>query len=205
MVELGRIERPEAKSFSGRKKLYYVPNIPPVKDAEEEYNNLVNKFWDDVETQLGRLETAGKVSKILCENLYDHGEDALKTLININERAHNLVKKKVDEGATIMPIEDKDILDTFVDWRNCLAIIRSREAFNKIYEFYNEAFERRLKHIKEAIERSLSEGEAGLLIIGDEIRVKLQLPREIELFLIMPPSYDDLMRWLRERLTKAKT
>ena len=175
-----------------------------MRDAEEEYNNLVNKFWDEVERQLGRLEAAGRVSKILCESLYNQGEDALKTLVNVNERAYNLVKKKIEEGATILPIEDKDILDTFVDWRNCLAIVRSREASNKVYEFYNMAFERRLKHIQDVIEKNLSGGEAGLLIIGDEVRVKLQFSKDIELFLIMPPSYDDLMRWLREKVLRIK-
>lgn len=202
MVELGRIERPDVKDFSGKKKIYYVPNIYPVKDVEE-YNSLVNKFWEDVERQLERLEIAGRVTKILCESIYNYGEEALNTLAMVNEKAHAIVKKKVEEGATILPIDDKDILDTFIDWRNCLAVVRTSDVSHKVYEFYKEVFERRLKHIQDVIEKNLSPNESALLIIGDEIRVKLQLPKEIELFLVMPPSYDDIMKWLRDKLMKA--
>lgn len=202
MVELGRIERPDVKNFSGKKKLYYVPNIYPVDDAEE-YNALVNKFWDDVEKQLERLEVAGRVTKILCESVYGHGEEALNILAIMNEKAHSLVKKRVEEGASILPIDDKDILDTFIDWRNCLAVVRTSDVSRRVYEFYKEVFERRLKHIGDMIEQNLCSGEAGLLILSDEIRVKLQLPKDIELFLVMPPSYDDLMKWLRDKLMKA--
>ncbi|GAB4534418.1 MAG: hypothetical protein Fur0020_01040 [Thermodesulfovibrionia bacterium] len=202
MVEFGRIERPDVSSFLGKKKLYYVPNIYPVEDAEE-YNSLVNRFWEEAERQLERLEVAGRVTKILCESIHGHGEEALNSLATMNEKAHALIKKKIEGGATILPIDDKDILDTFIDWRNCLAIARSREVSSKVYEFYKEAFEKRIKHIQDVIESNLSSGESALLILGDEIRVKLQLSKEIELFLVMPPSYDDLMKWLRDRLMKV--
>jgi len=203
MVELGRIERPDARSFSGKKKLYYVPNIYPVKDAEE-YNSLVKRFWDDVERQLERLEIAGRVTKILYEGIYEEGDHALNTLYMINENAHALVKKRVEGGAALIPIDEKDILDSFIDWRNCLAIVKSTDVSQKVYEFYKDIFDRRIEHIQDVIEKNLSPGESALIIIGDEIRVKLQFSKEIELFLIMPPSYDDLMKWLRDRLMKRE-
>jgi hypothetical protein len=204
MVELGKIQRPEVESFSGKRKLYFVPNVYPVRDAEEEYNNLVNRFWEDVEKQLERLEIAGRASKILCESIYGDGEEALNILNRINERAHSLVKKRVEQGAVIQPIEDRDILNAYIDWRNCLAIVRSREVSDKIYEFYKEALDRRLKHLQNAIDSNISAGEAAILIMEDDVRVKLQLSKDIELFLVMPPSYDDIMRWLRDRLTGLK-
>jgi hypothetical protein len=36
----------------------------------------------------------------------------------------------------------------------------------------------------------------------DEDRSKLQFPKDIEVFLITPPSYDDIIRWFREKLVK---
>jgi hypothetical protein len=53
------------------------------------------------------------------------------------------------------------------------------------------------------IESKLLEAEAGLLIMKDEDRSKLQFPKDIEVFLITPPSYDDIMRWFRERMSRA--
>ncbi len=204
MVELGRIEKPEVKSFSGKKKLYFVPNVYPIKDADEEYNNLVNKFWDDAAKQIEKLEIAGRIRKIFCESIYTQGEEGLKALASVNERVHSLVKKKVEEGATLLPFEDKEIFDSFLDWRNCLAIVKTMEVSNKIFEFYKEAYDKRLQHIQNVIESNISEGEAAMLIMGDEVRVKLQFSKDIEVFLVMPPSYDDLLRWFREKLKEVK-
>jgi hypothetical protein len=47
---------------------------------------------------------------------------------------------------------------------------------------------------------SLSDGEAGLLIMRDEDRMKLRLPEDVEIFLVVPPAYDDIMRWFREKM-----
>ena len=74
MVELGQIERPGAKEFTGKRKLYCVANIYPVKDAPDDYTTLVNKYWDEVMQQIEKLEAAGKVKKIFCEIVSGEGE-----------------------------------------------------------------------------------------------------------------------------------
>ena len=60
------------------------------------------------------------------------------------------------------------------------------------------------KYMLDVIEKNLSEAEAGLLILKDEDRAKLQFPKDIEVFLITPPSYDGIMRWFRERMMKRE-
>ena len=74
----------------------------------------------------------------------------------------------------------------------------------KLIEYYTESATRRLDHMIEVIDKNLSEAEAGLLILKDEDRAKLQFPKDIEVFLITPPSYDDIMRWFRERMMKRE-
>ena len=69
----------------------------------------------------------------------------------------------------------------------------------KVLEFYNEFSDKRLSHAVEVIEGNLAEGEAGLLILRDEDRIRLQLSSDIEIFLVTPPSYDDILKWFRER------
>jgi len=204
MVELGQIEKPSVKSFSMKRKLHCVPNVYPVKDAEDEYNELINKYWEDVTRQVERLEVAGKIKKIFCESIYTQDEEALNVLAKVNEKAHRVVKKKVDEGAVLLPVENKEIFGPFLDWRNCLAIVRTIEVSAKIFEFYTEIYNKRLQHIQNVIESNLAEGEAGLLIMADEDRVKLQFSPDIEVFLVTPPSYDDLLRWFREKLKNLK-
>jgi len=202
MVELGQIQRPSAEEFSGKRKLYCVANIYPVKEAENDYHELVKKYWDEVAQQIEKIEAAGKVQKVFCEIIYQQGDEALKVLSTFNERIHQIVKKKMDEGSTFIPLESKEILGPYTDWSNCLRVVFTKEVFSKILEFYKEFSEKRLQHFMSVIDGNLADAEAGLLFMKDEDRSKLQFPKDIEVFLITPPSYDDIIRWFREKLIK---
>ena len=199
MAELGKMERPDAGSFSGKRKLYCVANVYPLRDAPDDYKGLVECYWDEVTKQTERLEAAGKIRKVFCESVSSEGEEAYRVLTKLNEKALGLVKKKVQEGAVLLPVESEEIFGPFLDWTNCLNVVRTREVFMKVMEFYKEFSDKRLKHAVEVIEGNLAEGEAGLLIMRDEDRIRLQLPQDIEIFLVTPPSYDDILRWFREK------
>jgi hypothetical protein len=203
MVELGQIERPDAGEFTGKRKLYCVANIYPVKDAPDDYNALVNKYWDEVVQQVEKLEAAGKVKKIFCEIVSKEGEEALGILTKMNERVAGIIKKKMEEGGRLVPVEKEEILGPYSDWGNCLRVVFTHEVFARVLEFFTDLSGKRLAHIMDVINSSLSESEAGLLIMKDEDRAKLQFPADIEVFLVTPPSYDDVMRWFREKGRKA--
>ncbi|MBM4137392.1 MAG: hypothetical protein FJ241_11250 [Nitrospira sp.] len=203
MTELGQIERPAAESFAGKRKLYCVPNIYPIENAPEDYKELFHRYWDEVDKYLERLEIAGKIKKIFCEIIYDEGEKALDVLARINDRALQLIKKKMEEGSTIFPLENKEIFGVYIDWTNCLRIVATKEVFRKVLEFYTEISNKRFEHILDVIQNNLSEAEAGLLIMKDDERARLQFPKDIEVFLVTPPSYDEVFRWIREKLREV--
>jgi hypothetical protein len=203
VVELGQIDRPNAEDFAGKKKLYCVANIYAIEDAPEDYKKLVDKYWDEVVQQIEKIEAAGKIKRIFCELIYQEGDDALNMLMKINERIPQIIRNKSEEGGVLIPLENKEILGTYTDWGNCLRVVFTREVFKRVLEFYTDAAEKRLQHIMNLIESKLLEAEAGLLIMKDEDRSKLQFPKDIEVFLITPPSYDDIMRWFRERMSRA--
>jgi hypothetical protein len=202
MVEIGQIHRPSADEFTNKKKLYCVANIYAVEDAPEDFKELVNRYWDEVVRQIEKIETAGKVRKIFCEVIYKEGDDALEMLAQMNEHIPRMIRKKLDEGSCLIPLELRELLGPYTDWGNCLRVVFTREVFDKVLSFYTEFAEKRLRHILDVIEQNLSETEAGLLIMKDEDRAKLQFPKDIEIFLITPPSYDDIMRWFRARFMK---
>src|SRR4030042_2222530 len=202
MVELGQIQRPLADEFSGKRKLYCVANIYPVEEAENDYQELIRKYWDEVAQQIDKSEAAGKVQKIFCEIIYQQGDEALNVLGTINERMLQIIKKKLEEGSTLIPLENKEILGPYSDWSNCLRVVFTKEVFSKILEFYKEFSEKRLQHFMSVIDSNLAEAEAGLLFMKDEDRARLQFPKDIEGFPISPPSYDDIIRWFREKLVK---
>jgi len=204
MVELGQIDKPDAQSFAGKRKLYCVASIFSVEDAPDDYKGLVNKYWEEIIGQIEKIEVAGKIRKIFCEIILEKGEESLGILAKINDRIPDLIKKKQEEGVELVPLENAELLGPYTDWSNCLRVVYTREVFMKVLGFYNEFAEKRLQHIQKVIEDNLSEAEAGLLILKDEDRVKLQFSKDIEVFLITPPSYDDIMRWFREKMNKKR-
>jgi hypothetical protein len=199
MAEIGKIEKPEAESFAEKKKLYCVPNVYLLKDAPEEYKKLFNTYWDEVARQIEKLETIGKIRKIFYENISVQGDEALDLLLKVNERVHQIIQGKIKEGAVFLPIETEEIFGSYMDWGNCLQVVRTKSVFDKIFEFYTESFNKRTEHILNVIESNLSEKEAGLLIIKDEDRARLQFPQDIEVFLVTPPSYDSILKWIRDK------
>jgi len=205
MVELGQIDKPNVEDFAGKKKLYCVANIYAIEDTPDDFKELVNRYWDEVVQQIEKIETAGKVKKIFCEIIYEEGDKAFEILATMNERLPQIIKKKLDEGGTIIPLESKEILGPYTDWGNCLRVVFTREVFNKVLEFYTEFAEKRLQHIMNLIESNLSAAEAGLLIMKDEDRVKLQFPKDIEVFLVVPPTYNDIIRWFRGRMIQKSS
>lgn len=205
MVELGKIDRPDAEIFAGKRKLYCVANIYPIEDAPDDYKELINKYWGEVFQQIEKIEVAGKIKKIFCEIIYSQGDEALNILANIHERLPQIIKKKLDEGGTLFPLESEEIFGPLTDWGNCLRVIYTKEVFTKVLEFYTEFSNKRFQHILSTIDSNLSEAEAGLLIMKDEDRARLQFPKDIEVFLVTPPSYDEIIRWFREKLSKGST
>ncbi len=205
MVELGQIDRPETEIFLGKRKLYCVANIYSSEDAPDDYKELFNKYWDEVVQQIEKIEAAGKIKKIFCEIIYAHDDESMNMLTKLNERIVQIIKKKVEEGGTLFPLESKEMLGPYTDWGNCLRVVYTKEVFMKVLEFYTEFSDKRLQQILSIIDSNLSQAEAGLVLMKDEDRAKLQFPSDIEVFLITPPSYDDIIRWFREKLIKKST
>jgi len=202
MVELGKIDRPQAGEFIGKRKLYCVANIYTVEDAPNDYKELVDRYWNEVIQQMEKIEAAGRTKKIFCEIIYEQGDEALNILNKINARIFQIIKSRIEEGGTLIPLENKEILGPYTDWRNCLRVVFTQEVFTRVLEFFTEFSEKRLQHVIKVIDSNLLEAEAGLLIMKDEDRSKLQFPGDIEVFLITPPSYDDIIRWFRDRVAR---
>ena len=197
MAELGRIEKPSLKSFAGKRKIYAVRGVYLPENPHEEYKNLFHKYWDEVSVQIEKIEAAGKIRKIFCEHIVSAEEDALDAFARVNERAAQLTRKKMEEGGTLLPLETEEIYGPLLDWRNCLQVVGTRKVLEQIFDFYTELLSSRFQYIIDVIEKNLTEDEAGLLILREEDRLRLQFPDDIEVFFVTPPAYDDILKWIR--------
>jgi hypothetical protein len=203
MVELGRIEKPTLDSFAGKRKLYIVRSLNAPDGSTDEFRKLIQKYWDDIVSQVGKLEAAGKIKKIFCEHILSADASALEEIAAYNERAAELIRAKSVEGAIIFPLEKEEIYGPLIDWRNCLEVVVTSEVFEQVLGFY-DLVKKRLEHIQKVIEEGLDREESGLLLTTEELKSKVLFADDIELFSVTPPSYEDLLRQARKEKNSGR-
>lgn len=200
MAEVGKvIDKPDASDYKNKKKLYFVRNLYLPKNATSEYKAIFDRYWNEVDEHLAKLEVAGKITKVFCESLYISGKEAMKVIGSMNAKLESIVQKKIDAGAQLLPLESKEIFSVYMDWYNCLMHVRTREVVDAIQKFLDDEITKRFEHIKSVLSKNISDGEAGLLIMREEDRQNLLLPGNIEAFVVSPPAYDDLMTFISDR------
>jgi len=197
--ELGKIEKPPAQEFKTRRKLYFVPLIYCGKESPAEYLEKFNRYWDQVENQMGNLELKlGRVDKIYHELIPIGGDDGFKAIEELNDKSYQIVKNRLDKGAYLEVIEESELLTEFMDWSRCLAVgLQNQKVFTKVYESYAEVSQKRNEHIARQIDETLKEDETGVLFMREEHQV--QFPADIQVFYVTPPALDEVKRWLRDR------
>lgn len=197
--ELGRIEKPPAERFAGKRKLYLVPLLFRGRNAPKGYAEKFARYWAQVREQVRNLEAGtGNVKRVYHESVTEGGEDGLKMLAKLNPSSHRIVEDKRKRGAEVEVVEDRELLEETIDWEKCLLLgLVSEKAAKTVSELYVECLGKRYEHIAQRIDESLQDGEAGLLFIQEGHRV--QFPQDVEVFYVSPPALDEIHRWLRRQ------
>lgn len=168
---------------------------------------LSKRYWRDVEEQVNRLERSfGQVIKLYHEANYEDGEAGLKNLQMINEKACQLINIRVDRGAQVQALEDKENFFEIFDCQLFLSLRfasrnimeRAAKITQEILDVYEAAMQKRRAHIPQQILNTLKDGETGILLMREEERIKIQFPSEVNVILVMPPVFNEIERGQRE-------
>ena len=202
--QLGKIEKPEAEHFTGKRKLYLVPLIFSGEGAPPEYVERFNLYWEQVSQHVANLELKiGKVSHVYHESITQAGEDGLKVIEKLNSSCCQIVKDKCQSGAVLESTEDKELSEESIDWERCLLMgFISQKVAKMISEFYLEALRKRYECIAQRIDKTLKANEVGMLFIREGHVV--QFSQDIEVFSVAPPALDEIHRWQRDRSSPEK-
>jgi hypothetical protein len=203
--QLGKIEKPSVEEYRAGRKLFFVPLIFTSKEPQPDLEEMVNRYWEQVQAQVTNLETKlGGASKVYHELILVSGEEGAKAIEELNSGSYRIAKIRLDKGAEFQPIEDAELLTEFMDWSKCLAVgLQSQKAFVKVLESYAEVQKRRNDHIAKQIDETLKDGDTGILLMREGHGV--QFPSDIQVFYVAPPSLDEIKRWLRGRATETQT
>ena len=195
--ELGRIERPSAEQYRGRRKLLLVPLVYSPAADEAEGAAALQNYWEQMQVQVAALENAlGGLKHVYHESIAAAGEEGLAQLRAGDLRSHAFVAAKLQAGAELEATEDIEILLETLDLQRCLMIpMASLSVATRLQEWHSEANRRRYEHIATRIDETLTEDGVGLLLIGE--RHQVQFPEDIEVFYVSPPALDEFRRWLQ--------
>lgn len=197
--ELGKVEKPEVGSFKHNRKILQVPLIYAGKDSPIEYVELFDKYWQQVNEIVNKLENSlGTVTVIYHETVNTDGEEGLKLLEQLNPKSHELICNRCKDGDKLKCIEDTKLLEEVMDWERCLMIgFLSDKVATKVYEFFGEASRKRYQYISKAIDETLKDGDVALLFIREGHLV--QFPKDVDVFSVAPPALDEIDRWAWDR------
>ncbi len=202
--KLGKVKKPSAKKFKKGRKLFFLPLIfTPVK-PEPDFQELLKKYWEQAQAQINSLEEKlAQVKKVYHEWISAGGEEGIKAIEALDAGSKQIVKVILEKEAEIQPIEDKSLLNEFIDWSRCLSVgLSSQKVFSQVYQSYIEVQKKRNGQIAKRIDETLKSDEIGLLVMREGHQV--QFPSDIQVFYVAPPSLDEIRRWLREREARAQ-
>ncbi len=194
--ELGRISRPAAAQYEGRRKLLLAPLVygPPAEAGEGVA--ILQKYWDQMQQQVESLQAAlGGLHHIYHESVWDAGDQGLEQLERMDQRSHQFVKAKCEGGAALEATEDFASLMESLDLQRCLMMpLASQSVLAKLQGWLSESTSGRYQYISARIDETLGENEVGLLMVNE--RHQIQFPEDIEVFYVAPPALGDFRRWL---------
>ncbi len=200
MAELGKIEKPEAERFRGKRKLYLVPLIFCGKEAPVEYVDRFTLYWQQVSQHIANLESKiDRIKHVYHESIAESGEEGLKVIEKICASSYEISREKGKSSAVIEATEDRELVEESIDWeRSLLMGFVSEKAARVVSQLYMEVTRKRYEYIAKKIDETLKEDEVGVLFIREGHMV--QFPKDIEVFSVAPPALDDIHRWQRDRI-----
>jgi len=202
--QLGKIEKPDAEDFTGKRKLYLVPLIFSGEGAPAEYVEKFNLYWEQVSEQIANLESKiGKVSHVYHESITIASKKGLEVMEKLNTASCQIAKDKCQSGAMLEATEDEELAEECMDWERFILLgFLSQKVAKAVSEFYIEASRKRHEHIAQRIDETLKANEVGMLFIRQGHSV--QFPQDIEVFSVVPPALDEIRRWQRDRSATEK-
>ena len=202
--ELGRITRPSASQYKGRRKLLLVPLLYAQAAESKDVLVILQTYWDEMQTQVASLQSAlGGLNHIYHESLTQGGDDGLKQLEARDQRSHGFVQTKCGEGATLEATESADLLAETLDLQRCLMMpLGSEKVVLQLQEWFASSNRERYEHIAQQIDGTLGPDQVGLLLISE--RHQVQFPQDIEVFYVSPPALDEFHRWLQNWIAEQQ-
>lgn len=218
MAELGKIEKPEASTFTSKRKLYVVPTLP-FEEMAIQYgldSAKIERFWGEVREKIDYfILTYGKISTLYIEGANEDEKIGLEFFEKFGKEKNHyrLIKGLFDNGTVIRGIDKRELIERlkllFDEYSK--TFIPDIENFHRDYYGKEIDFEGWRNYLVKKIQET--QDEMGKLVTGiiDEMPADsngiliitdgrpIEFPEKIDVFQIRPPAFDEIERNIREK------
>ncbi len=197
---LSQTGKPLAERYGGARKLFLVPNYAFPPNIPEDSLEVLQRYWSEVRDAVGNLErTLGQVTRVYHEMLFSEGDEGARLLESLNPQGHGFIQAMCSAGASLVPTEDRELVEEHADWQRVLSIGPiSQKVMTAAIDGFQDTLQARYEKIAERIQDTLKEGESGALFIRDDHRV--QFPADVQVFYVAPPALDTLKKWIADKV-----
>jgi hypothetical protein len=193
----------EMGSMYGTLKAEYIRRFGTQK--WEEHNRIIEDFWGGIRNKVFDLDLDYPYTRLYQDGLPVCGKemDLVQELVKMGSRNHQILMELIQLGAKLEGTEDPKLLLEEYDYlKNALAdfdkpevnpvrkdgaltppsIARLSNGVKRRYQrLAKSILQKRDSYIAQRIDKTLREGETGLLFIGITHRVNEKLPEDIKI------------------------
>jgi hypothetical protein len=172
----------EMGSMYGTLKTEYIKRYG--KKKWEEHNRTIEDFWRGICERVFKLNLEYPKTRLYQDGLPVCGKemDIVQELVRMGSRNHQILMKLIELGAKLEGTEDpKLLLEEYTYLKNASADLDKQQVKRRYQRLAKSILQKRDLHIAQQIDKTLREGETGLLFIGITHRVNEKLPKDIEI------------------------
>lgn len=200
----GKINKPLAGSFKGKRKILLIPLLYGPPPEVEEGNSILDKYWDQVNAQITSLESSlGPINIVYVEYMTKHEQEAIEQVKFMHQGVQKIVELSKNNDSVIQATEDEAILSQFIDLQRLMMVpFTSEKIYSEIQIWYKKVVQQRYEYISDNIGNTLKDDQMGILIINENHQI--QFPLDIEVIFISPPALDEFRKWLVSWINKNR-
>jgi len=150
----------------------------------EEHNRIIEDFWHGIRNKIFDLSLDYPNTRLYQDGLPVCGKEMelVQELVKMGSRNHQILMELIQLGAKLEGTEDpKLLLEEYAYLKNASADLGKPKVEKSYQRLAKSILQKRDLYIGQRIDKTLREGETGLLFIGITHRVNEKLPKDIEI------------------------
>jgi len=171
----------EMGSMYGILKAEYIKRYG--KKKWEEHNKIIEDFWQGIRNKVFDLNLDYPNTRLYQDGLPVCGKEMaiIEELVKMGSRNYQILMELIQLGAKLEGTEDpKLLLEEYAYLKNASADLDKPEVKRRYQRLAKSILQKRDSYIAQRIDKTLREGETGLLFIGIAHRVNEKLSEDIE-------------------------